>query len=163
MTFKLEDIMKKLWIKYLGYIILIFIYLIYREYAVRGMEEDYLRFNMTTHTYLIIPFLLNIGLGILLGLENLVRETRKEGIWRICWPKIICLVIPLLYLSIAVLFQFSGNEILGAIIVYPVNIFLNKSLDLLPILQIMCGYFIMTSIYKQGEKRINLNNFINKI
>lgn len=150
------------YIKYLGYIIIIFLYLIFREYAVKNIKMELKEYKITSYTYL-IPLLLNVGLGLLLGLEHLVNEIKKEGAWKINWPKIIFMVIPSLYFSIVIFFYFINNSLVQTILSYPAIVFLNKGINFIDIFQLMLGYFMITSIYKQREKKINLYNLENKI
>lgn len=155
----MEENMKKVYLRYFTYILLIFVYLTCREYVIKKMNHT--SFEDTIHTH-VIMLLLNIGVGIILGLERFAKEIKKDGLWKIYWPKVIVMTIPLFYFSFAPLLQFLGNETIRAALLLPFNLFFRISVNFIPILQIMLGYFLITDFYRK-EERINLNRFINQI
>ena len=150
--------MKKVYLRYFIYILFVLIYLTCREYVIKNMNDP---FENTMYTNL-IPLLLNVGIGIILGLEIFVEEIKKEGMWKVWWPKLIFMTIPSLYYSVAPLLGFIRNDMVRNILLFPINIFFKISINFIPILQIMLGYFLITGFYKK-EERINLNRFINRI
>ena len=159
MTYEMEENMKKVYLRYFTYILLIFLYLTCREYAIKKMNHT--SFEDTIHSH-VIMLLLNIGVGIILGLERFTKEIKKDGLWKIYWPKVILMTIPLFYFSFAPLLQFLRNETIREALLLPFNSFFQISINFIPILQIMFGYFLITDFYKK-EERINLNRFINQI
>ena len=86
--------------------------------------------------------IIGIILGILLGLERLVLERKKEGNWKVNLPKLILLGVPFLYLSLGAFLYFFCQ-----MINYPIRFFMVE-INYLPIFQMIFGYVICTSFIK---------------
>ena len=102
-------------------------------------------------TYKMLPFLLGsmiifIVLGVLLGLDKLILEMRKEGNWRLNLPKVIFLGLPSLYFSIGVFITFIPIGFIQQTIGYPIRFFLTG--NFISVFQIILGYTICTSFIK---------------
>lgn len=108
--------------------------------------------KMITVTFMARSTVVFIILGILLGLENLWLEARKEGLWRINVPKVILLGVPLLYFSMGFFISYSTSSFLH-MMSYPIIIILDSKMaqTYLAIFQAMFGYVMMTSLYKAKD------------
>jgi hypothetical protein len=98
--------------------------------------------------YSIIPIFTAIILGVLISIEYLIKQFKKNGTWEVNINKLIFIVIPLLFLS------FSLN-------IYYLNVFpklskalinLNYSIPSYSIFGIFCGYNFATSFYKTKKR-----------
>lgn len=144
---------KKDWIKYLIYILLIFGLLYLDSYVLRQgtiyQKENY----DVGFTYLAISMIIKIGIGLILGLEYIINERKKEGFWKINVPKIILMVVPALYFSISyfAMYQFIENPIYE-ILTYPMFIFVQNDSSFIFVSQLILGYLFITSFYKQSSK-----------
>ncbi len=141
----------KSWFKYLAYILIIFILIFLEWYIINPLlMEGYLRFTTKYYHYL-IPIIINVGIGLVLGLEHLFQEIKKVGTWKINLPQIIFMVIPSLYFSLSVLFGFINNQFAKTIF-YPVSILIGKgSISFTIIFQLILGFTIITSFYKSNS------------
>lgn len=92
-----------------------------------------------------------MALGALLGIEHLITERRKTGRWKLNLPKTIFMVIPSLYLSVTYLLYFT---VIGCIYNPLIGLLVSNryGLDIISVSQVLFGYFIITSFYKQSEK-----------
>lgn len=125
----------KEWLKYLVYILVLF-WLIFLEWSViiPFLEEGYYRQNVASYIYL-IPTVINIGIGFILGLEHLLIERKKTGVWKINLPKIILIGIPSLYLSFSAFI--TGKLLIGGGTTFMV------------LFQLILGFTIITAFCKQ--------------
>jgi len=143
---------KKSWLKYF-FIILIILFIVFGGQhvfdAIRQNEQE---------TYNINPYLQNIliiifygGIGLLLGLEHLIPEIRKEGTWVMNIPKLLLMGIPSLYFSLAVFIYYSSNQLVRNIS-YPIGILLNSNQGFIWVFPVILGYSIITSFYKKIDR-----------
>lgn len=145
----------KSWLRYLAHFIFILGLIFLASFV-----EYKLKYLMST-TYKYDPFLpaiitlIFIILGASLGLEHLVRETKKEGRWIINLPKLILLGVPSLYLGLSLIAFYSGVPFLGTLY-YPVaflsSLTFGNVLQFSPVIQVLLGYFVITSFYKQSQE-----------
>lgn len=138
----------KKWLKYLVYIFFICILIFLKEYVVERIELDFKRnLKMNYVHYIFIPFILNLFIGLILGIEHFMEEMKKDGSWIINIPKLILLGLPSLFFSLTYLFGLLRFEftykILGMITLFGGNF--------IPVFQIILGYTLITCLYK-GEK-----------
>jgi hypothetical protein len=89
-----------------------------------------------------------IVLGLLLGLETFLLETRKEGTWRVNLPKIILLGVPTLYFSLGIFIMYLPLSFIQQTLSYPLQFFLEGSTHFLSIFQVIFGYIVITSFTK---------------
>lgn len=104
---------------------------------------------MTNNPFLIFlgSIIIFIVLGLLLGLERLVAEMRKEGKWGINLPKIIFLGIPSLYFSIGTfIYYYCPIVFVQVTLCYPLRFFLQG--NFISVFQMILGYTICTSFIK---------------
>ncbi|OLS03036.1 hypothetical protein [Tissierella creatinophila] len=140
------------WLKYSGYILLIAA-LIYLDGYVEKQQYIYQRetFNLS-FVYFAISMIIKISIGLLLGLEYIIKEIRKEGNWKINLSKIILMVIPSLYFSMSYLFMYLYNDnLIYRILTYPGFIFIQNGSGFVFVFQLVLGYSLITSFYKQSK------------
>ena len=141
---------EKSWLKYF-FIILIILFIVFGGQHVL----DGIRINEQV-TYIMHPYLQTIlmiifygGIGLILGLEHLIHEMKKEGTWVINLPKFLLIGIPSLYFSLSVFIYFSSNQLVRNIFAYPISILLTSNQSFIWIFPLIFGYSIITSFYKK--------------
>lgn len=152
--------MNKNWFKYLGYFMLIF-GLISLDAYVGRQQSLYRAVNFELNFfYYFTTMLIRMSIGFSLALEYIVNEFKKEGPWQVNLPKIVLIVLPSLYFSLILLFsKFPSTVFFRTIFVKTVFIFLKFGYDFVFIFQLMLGYFLITSFYKQ-DKAIEKENIL---
>jgi hypothetical protein len=97
--------------------------------------------------------IIKMGIGFVLGLDYIINENKKEGPWKVNLPKIILMVIPAFYLSISYLamYRFDGSTIYK-ILTYPMFIFMQNDSSFIFVSQLIVGYLLITSFYKQSKE-----------
>lgn len=152
--------MKKSWLKYLIYIILIFTLLYLDAYLSKQQVIDRATTFQFSYLYFLTTMVIRICIGFSLGLEYINREMKKEGKWKVNLPKVIFMAIPSLYFSIvSLLFNTFHNEFLQKVLYKPSWYFIKLGYDFTFIFQILLGFFLITSFYKQYfETRQPLKN-----
>jgi hypothetical protein len=104
--------------------------------------------------------LINVGIGLLLGVEHLINERKKDGTWKINLPKIVSMGAPLLFLHMYLL-GYSSNQFVHKIFELDfIGTLLLSAINFAPILQLILGYVIVTSFYKRCEKNDENNSII---
>jgi len=96
---------------------------------------------------MICSMILFIVLGLFLGAERLLLETRKDGKWKINLPKLILLGVPSLYASVGMFLFFCPIEFIQKLYL-PMMLFNANKTNFLPIFQVILGYIIITSFVK---------------
>jgi hypothetical protein len=148
-----EFLKNKHWIKYLVYTLLIF-GLIYLDSYVLRQRALYQKETFDIGlTYFTISMIIKTGIGFVLGLDYIINENKKEGPWKANLPKIVLMVVPALYFSISyhALYQFYENPIYE-ILTYPMFIFVKNDTSFIFISQLIVGYLLITSFYKQSKE-----------
>ncbi|MGB4661770.1 MAG: hypothetical protein WBI07_21530 [Mobilitalea sp.] len=141
----------KPWIWYLLYLVIIIVYVIIKSTVTEIVAEDFnrnFRLNLSLYT---MVFLMNIGFGLLLGFEHLLREWHKRGNIKINRSKIIFLGVPSIYFSIVYYFAYSGNQFLSNNLARPIYALFNMDDNFIPLFQIILGYILITCFYKNPE------------
>lgn len=138
----------KKYMLYILYIILIYVSVLFINWS-NALWRNYINVHFEINIlYSIMPIFTAIILGVLISIEYLIKQFKKNGTWKVNINKLIFIVIPLLFLS------FSLN-------IYYLNAFpklskalidLNYSVPSYSIFGIFCGYNFATSFYKI-EKR----------
>ena len=142
----------KFWSRYLVYIILLFVMIYLREY-IGSRCRAYAAREFSNNFYLItINVLITVGIGLLLGIEHLNDEIKKDGTWKINLPKIILVGFPSLYFSFSYVLLYCNNPFLQNIIAYPSLKLLVYGAGYLPLFQLILGYVFITSFYKYIKK-----------
>jgi hypothetical protein len=132
---------KNKWLLYLVYVIILLCYIVISHAL---LAHFYLQKNLT---YVVLPYMIcssvfYFGGGILLGLEKFMTEVKREGEWKINWPKAVLLGIPLLFVS-TILFipnNFISNG-LTYFLYYPNS-------NLMNLVQVSFGYVLITSFIR---------------
>jgi len=146
-------IKNKHWLKYLIYILLIFGLIYLDSYVLRQRVLYQKETFYTGLTYFTISMIIKIGIGFVLGLDYIINENTKEGSWKVNLPKIILMVVPALYFSISYLamYRFDGSTIYK-ILTYPMFIFMQNDSSFIFVSQLIVGYLLITSFYKQSKE-----------
>lgn len=142
----------KSWLKYFFIIILILVMVFWGQYVFesirRNIEET---LNVNPYFQNIIMLVFYGGIGLILGLEHLIQEIRKQGKWVINIPKLVFLGIPSLYFSLAIFIYYSNSPFLRDVLSYPIGILLTGNANFISIFQLILGYSVITSFYKKNE------------
>jgi hypothetical protein len=134
--------------KYLIYISLIILLIVLREYVEHLWKESFRRFFQFNYFYLIGGILITISIGVLLGMENFIRELRKKGKWKVNLTKLILTGLPSLYFSLSNFLMYYNNTVLHSTIAYPLARFLWFGTGYVVLFQLILGYILITSFYK---------------
>ncbi|KKM09706.1 hypothetical protein SY88_17340 [Clostridiales bacterium PH28_bin88] len=89
--------------------------------------------------------LIYISVGILIGLDHLINEIRKQGRWALSIEKLILLGLPAVYLAFADIFWYS--ESLHFLLPSPLYLYVTGGRIQL-FAGVILGYTVMTSFYK---------------
>lgn len=140
------------WSKYLGYILLI-VGLIYLDGYVEKQQYIYQseKFKMS-FVYFAISMAVKVCIGSILGLEYIINEMKKEGVWKTNLTKVFLMVIPALYFSMSYGFMYFYNDnLIYRILTYPGYIFIQNGSGFAFVFQLVLGYLFITSFYKQNQ------------
>ena len=97
--------------------------------------------------YFFLPLIINIILGILIGGEYINQEFKKHGRWQINYKKLICVGLPLFFISVYIYLYYWGGLFLLPETVSKLIISGNSSISQFS--EIILGYTIATSIRKE--------------
>lgn len=149
----------KSWIKYIFYVAVILVLVLVKGYLTRQLSEAYFRFRIEFYQLVIIS-LINIGIGLVLGLEHLISELSKGGPLKINIPKVVFMGIPSLYFSLTYLLCSSKIYFVQRILAYPAyHLLIKYGDDFVPIFQLIFGYILITSFYKRSERTLNFSHY----
>lgn len=90
------------------------------------------------------------GVGVVLGIDNLIREKRKEGKWKFDFKKLLIVGLPALVLSTPVFWAtiiiicLKGKVDGNIMTIYNFMIIFN----------IILGHVFVTSIYREEERKV---------
>lgn len=142
--------------KYLFFTILIFLMIAVRAYVARQLKSQFDAIYRMNFSLLFIETFINIVIGLLLGMENLFNEIKKDGVWKVNLSKIILMGVPSLYFSFAYLVGYCNNEFIQkTLLSYPIINLFEYDSSFITVSQIILGYIIITSFYRY-------NNFSDK-
>lgn len=97
-------------------------------------------------SYYIYHIFFNSLFGGLMGITYILNQRKKSGKWEINKTKMVVFVIPLLILSFGeFIYYYNSNIFLIRTIIEYFNISLT-------LIQILCGYVIIKTFYKNSEK-----------
>jgi hypothetical protein len=148
-------LLKNNWLRYFIYAVVLICYLTISNSLLRYLIEQ------RGITFSILPLMIWSTIiftifGVLLGLEKLVLEIRKEGKWKINLPKVIFLGVPSLYFSIGTTLVYSSEVFVQQTISSPIIFFIRGgSTNLLSVFQIVLGYVVVTSLFKKEDELLN--------
>lgn len=141
---------RNMWIKYFIGIILILIAVFIGNHILNLIKIDMQKNWTLNYGYLNLISVLSCGvLGSIIGLDCFISERKKQGKWKINLPKIIFISLPSLYFSFALLLVFNGS--IPEILVYPIRALISQDFTYMFIFQVILGYSIITSFYKEEE------------
>lgn len=144
----------KSWIKYLIYMCLILIIVFWGQHVFWVYKQDVEKtFNFNPYFHYGLTIIFYAGIGLLLGLEHLLCEMKKEGTWRINLPKIALMGIPALYFSLGVFIYYSNITVLS----FPIQVLIKNGTNFINTFQIILGHSIITSFYKINKDNTNIN------
>jgi len=142
----------KSWLKYFFIISLILVIVFSGQHILDGIRTNAQQ-TLNTQPYLqnILMIIFYGGIGLLLGLEYLIHEIKKEGTWVMNVPKFLLMGIPSLYFSLAVFIYYSSNQLVRNIS-YPIGILLTSNQSFIWVFPVILGYSIITSFYKKIDR-----------
>lgn len=137
----------KLWSKYLFYIVFILLVVFLRQ--THGIMTFTNKDFSTNYFSVVVSSILGVCIGLILGLEHLVMEIRKQGNWKVNFSKLIIAGLPSLYLALANIITYSGLPFLQNTLGYPfLYLSTNFTVGYVNYFQLILGYIIITSCYK---------------
>jgi hypothetical protein len=144
----------KLWLKYGIYILLLTALIFLKEYVTGKLEFSYKRSWGSDGSYILlitIPLIFNLLIGLSIGIDHFIGETKKAGTWKINLPKIVLIGLPSLFFSLTYHFaciqnQFVQNKLLR---------YVTLGTNFIPVFQIVLGYVLITCLYKYYLEDIN--------
>jgi len=143
------------WVKYLILISLLFVIVFSGQNILESMRKNVeVTYNYNFYFQSIVMFVFYVVIGLVLGLDHLILEIRKEGVWTINTPKIVLMGIPALYFSLGIFLFSSSNTFINSVLGYPISMLFKTGTNFVPIFQLILGYSIVTAVYKKpGRKR----------
>ncbi|HSQ33732.1 MAG TPA: hypothetical protein VLM81_02410 [Peptostreptococcaceae bacterium] len=138
---------KNNWLSYFRYMLVFVCYSFFSNKILMYWDKQ---MGMTYSPFpsMLWSMIIFIILGLLLGLETFLLETKKEGNWRVNLPKIILLGVPTLYFSLGIFIMYLPLSFIQQTLSYPLQFFLEGSTHFLSIFQVIFGYIIITSFAK---------------
>ena len=138
---------KNNWLKYFLYGLFLICYITLSDKIIVFLNNQYYHLTISPFLLLLVKTIIFIIVGLLLGLESLLLETRKEGKWRVNLPKVIFLGIPSLYFCIGTfIYYYCPIVFVQVTLCYPIRYFFDG--NFLMVFQIILGYTICTSLIK---------------
>jgi hypothetical protein len=147
-----EKMKLKSWLKYLGYILIIFGVVYLKSYLEIKLQTELNKTFKINYVLFVTAILMCVVAGVLVGLEHFLGELKKEGKWKFNVPKFVLLVIPSLYISSLYFLSLIKSEKVLNIVVYPIVKLFKGNTTFIPIFELMLGYFLITSFYKAAVK-----------
>lgn len=142
----------KSWLKYLAYIVIIFVLMYLKAYITSPLIEAQRRTFKITLSYFLIPLIFNAAIGVVLGLDHFISELKTKGTWKISLPQLVFMGLPSLYFSISMILAFCSNELSRSILFYPARILISKAnTTFITIFQLILGYALISCFYKQRK------------
>lgn len=136
---------KNNWLKYFLYAVVLIFYITFSNIILIFLNKQ-TQMTYNTFSFLLGSTIIFIVLGLLLGLDRLILEMKKEGKWRINLPKVIFLGLPSLYFSVGTFISFYCPIVfIQVTLCYPLS-FLKG--NFISFFQIILGYIICTSFIK---------------
>ena len=88
------------------------------------------------------------GIGVILGINHLAAEVKKNGVWKANWPKLTMLGIPSLFCSFTLPIGLYGGQFLGRILYFLMNQLTNNYWDAYYLFPLILGHTLITGFYK---------------
>jgi hypothetical protein len=142
----------KSWLKYFILSFIVFTLIFLGKYSLDLLEKLqnklfkplYLQYNLLTFAFCSL-------IGIVIGFEYFLKEMKKKGRWKANIPKLILVGLPSLcfaFYAFVFVYLLNINGILGR----PLEFLLSGNLNLMIVFQVIFGYVIITSFYKELEE-----------
>lgn len=88
--------------------------------------------------------IINVLLGVLLGLEDFISEFKKKSPWKVNIPKLVSVGLPSLIIGFSPFIFFGKSTFIG---ISTSAIFANSG-----VFQLILGYAVVTSFYKADKQ-----------
>lgn len=141
------------WLKYLAYILVIIAFMYLEQCGLIYLKN--LR-EITINPYIyesnIITFIFCATIGFLIGLEYFFKEKRKKGRWKINLPRLVLMGLPSLYFSLYACIFYFPVPFIRNILSQPIGFFISNNMTFIVIFQLIFGYIVITSLYKELEE-----------
>lgn len=143
----------KSWVGYGIYLLFLTVYIIVCfQVKARLFDQQQKTHNLTSFVlWNIIVFTL---FGMILGLDYIFKEFKKEGSWKINWSKLILLGLPSAYLTLCLLALVYNFDFIVPQFIYNLlmpNLFITEAID------VLLGNTIISSFYKvKTDNRISV-------
>ena len=138
------------WIWYSIYALVLSCYMIFSIKILMFLSKQ-MAITFNGLPLMIWPMIIFIVFGLLLGLDKLLMERRKEGIWKVNLPKFLLLGIPLLYFSIGEFIFYCPIDFIRKALSYLIILILKSDINVIPVFQVVLGFVISTSFIKINE------------
>jgi hypothetical protein len=143
----------KSWSKYFIYMCLILIVVFWGQHVFGVYKQNVQKtFNFNPYYPNVLMIVFYGSIGLLLGLEHLICEIKKEGTWIINLPKIVLMTLPSLYFSLSIFIYYNNITFLS----FPIKVLIEDGTNFINAFQIILGYSIITSFYKVNKRNINI-------
>lgn len=149
------------WLKYFVFLLLIVLVLWVQGKAQNAFETQFTTTYKINHVMYLAAMLLPILVGLIIGLESFINESRKEGRWKLNLPKLIIFIIPSLFATSLYFILLSQNEKAYNFFIKPFFNFFNGS-GFITMLEILLGYSIITLMYKAKVNQVAMEEGINE-
>lgn len=134
----------KKWAGYGAYLLFLAVYITV-SIQVLNRLYDYQQKTQNTTSFILWNVITFVLFGVMLGLDYIFNEFKKEGLWKVNWSKIVFLGLPSAYLVACLLaLAFNINFIVPQFIynLFMPNLFITEPID------VLLGYTIISSFYK---------------
>lgn len=139
-------------VKYLFYLLVIIFFIIISN-ALTLKANNYAKENFDIFPVVIVNTCIYFLFGVILGLDNFLKEKSCKGVWRVNKPKLLILGLPSLYFSLSLILERTKLVFLyGNWKIFNVSILsiLNMK-HIYAFSQILLGFIVVTSFYKYNE------------
>lgn len=144
-------------LRYLAYMAVIILLMYLETYMVKPLVLEAQRSWRISPSIYLIPLIFNLAIGSVLGFDHTLGEIKKVGKWTVNLPKVIIMVLPSLYFSLAIALTVVNNKIVQKII-YPACYLLSRtSSSFIIIFQLILGYTLITSLFRKTKSEFILS------
>lgn len=141
----------KVWIKYFVYLLLIIGAIKLKGFIEIIFQNQYNKTYQFNHLLYAVIILATVLVGVIIGLDSFLRETEKEGIWKVNLPKIIFVILPSLIVSLFYIIAMISNNFVNLVLM-PVYKFFGSNDSFTTMFQLILGYSLITVMYKESIK-----------
>jgi len=143
--------LRRPWLRYLLCIFAfsLFVFL-FQHYVALWVNSKKTPFDINPFQQIILSLVFFVVCGMLIGLDTLLNEIRKKGVWKINIPKLVVLGIPSLFFTLYIYFYYFGLPIFKNFIDLFEVVAKNGSSHI-KLFQVLLGFSIITSVYKEEK------------